>query len=268
MAEAGRARLETSNLRQIEMLNQRGGRTLSIVDLMRDGTITAEAAGYVLWRVAHGASFLTGAVPGGAGKSTLLADLLAMLPPGELIVTTPHASAVADALAEPDRRGNCYLCHEIGSGRWYGYLWGEAVGRFFQLVGNGGRIAACLHADDPEQMRHALLVPELGVTEHAFARVDLLLFMAFGRTPLRSVRRVSSIWAADSDGVHQLAFEHDRRTDRLRPGGFARPDTIENGPPEPAACQAFMRELAAGRRTLFEDVREATIGFYEQECGA
>ncbi len=267
MTETDLHGLEASNLRQIEMLNQRGGRTLSIVDLMKADTITAEAAGYLLWRVAHGASFLTGAVPGGAGKSTLLADLLGMLPPGERIVTTPDASAVADALAEEDRTGNCYLCHEIGSGMWYGYLWGQTVADFLQLIERGGRIAACLHADDPDQVRDTLLSPQLGVTEDTFARVGLLLFMAFGRSSLRSVRRVSSIWAAETKGAHELAFEHDLRTDQLRLRPLVRPDRVESAPPELTACQAFMRELEAGPRTLFEDVREATIAFYERESG-
>jgi hypothetical protein len=268
MPDAAFRRLEESNLRQIEMLNQRGGRTLSIVDLMEAGTITAEAAGYLLWRVAHGASFLTGAVPGGAGKSTLLADLLGMLPPGERIVTTPDTSAVRDALRDNDRSGNCYLCHEIGSGMWYGYLWGDTVADFFQLTAGGGRIAACLHADDPAQMREILVSRELGVTDDAFACVGLLLFMGFARGSLRSVRRVNSIWTSDASGAHKLAFEHDPDADRLRLCDSLHSDGVEDGPPELGACQAFMRELEGGSRTLFEDVREATITFYERECGA
>jgi len=116
---------ERHNLAQIEALNQRGGRTLSIVDLMRAGTLTPEMAGYCLWRVAQGGSLLTGAVPGGAGKSTLLADLLGMLPPGERIVTTPDARSVEQARREAPAGPTCYLCHEFGSGGFYAYLWGE-----------------------------------------------------------------------------------------------------------------------------------------------
>jgi len=37
--------LEARNLRQIEQLNQRGGRALSIVDLIRAGTIDVDPAG-------------------------------------------------------------------------------------------------------------------------------------------------------------------------------------------------------------------------------
>ena len=258
--------LEQQNLREIEALNQRGGRTLSIVDLMSAGTVTPEAAAYALWRVAHGASFLTGAVPGGAGKTTLLADLLGMLPPGERIVTTPDPSAVRDALAEPDRRGRCYLCHEIGSGMWYGYLWGKTVAEFFQLGANGGRLAACLHADDPVQMRNILLTPTLGVSEEAFGRVGLLLFMAFDRGA-RATRRVSSLWAADGSGRRQLIFEEDRTSGALRrmAANLATGGPGPDAAPKLAACQAFVLGLAEGKARLFEEVREATVGFYRRE---
>ncbi len=258
--------LEQHNLGEIEALNQRGGRTLSIVDLMSAGTITPEVAGYALWRIAHGASFLTGAVPGGAGKTTLLADLLGMLPPGERIVTTPDPSAVRDALAEPDRRGRCHLCHEIGSGMWYGYLWGKTVGEFFQLSAEGGRLAACLHADDPVQTRNILLTPTLGVSEEAFGRVGLLVFMAFDRGA-HATRRVSSLWAADGSGRQQLIFEQDVASGALRPAA-ANPSVGGPGPgatPTLAACEAFMLGLAEGKAHLFEEVREATVGFYGRE---
>jgi len=262
----GDAALERHNVEQIEMLNQRGGRTLSIVDLMAADTIRPEAAGYVLWHIAHGASFVTGAVPGGAGKTTLLADLLGMLPPGERIVTTPDAGAVREALSDSDRRARCSLCHEIGSGMWYGYLWGQTVARFFELTENGGRLAACLHADDPVQVRNILLSPTLGVTEEAFGRVGLLLFMAIGGGYGRTVRRVSSIWAADGRGGHELVFEQDARTGVLREVRAAQSASGDRGP-SLEACITFMTQLAEGRARHFEEVREATIAFYARERG-
>ena len=247
--------LERSNLREIEGLNQRGGRTLSIVDVMRAGTIPAEAAGFLLWRVAHGASFLTGAVPGGAGKSTLLADLLGMLPPDERIVTTPDDPAVSQALRETPRTGRCYLCHEIGAGRWYGYLWGPTVGRFLRLRESGGRIAGCLHADDPVQMREILLSPTLGVTREAFGAVGVLLFMALDRGASGGSRMVDSVWVADGEGDHRLVYRHG---EPLRPVA----DSDDGGPPDLATCQAFMARLAEGSAHLFEDVRREVVGFY------
>jgi hypothetical protein len=255
--------VERSNLRQIDALNQRGGRTLSIADVVRAGTITPEAAGFLLWRVAHGASFLTGAVPGGAGKSTLLADLLAMLPPGERIVTTPDDRAVTQALRETPRTGRCHLCHEIGSGHWYGYLWGTTVGRFVQLAQEGGRIAGCLHADDPVQTREILLSPTLGVTREAFGRIGILLFMAFDRSAFSGSRVVDTIWAADGQGEHRLAYQ---REGGLRESEWVREMAGDAGRPSLEACQAFMVRLAEGAAHLFEATREEIVAFYEREA--
>jgi Flp pilus assembly CpaF family ATPase len=69
----------TNNLREINSLNQRGGRMLSVVDLIDDGTLDARTSGLLLSFMAAEASFLTAAGPGGVGKSTLMAVLLSFL---------------------------------------------------------------------------------------------------------------------------------------------------------------------------------------------
>jgi hypothetical protein len=53
--------LERHNHREIELLNQRGGRTLTVVDLIRAGTLSVPMAGYALRAMEQGASLLTGA---------------------------------------------------------------------------------------------------------------------------------------------------------------------------------------------------------------
>jgi hypothetical protein len=60
-----------AHCRQIARCNQRGGRMLSIVDLIEAGTITPELAAYSLAAIGSGASFLVGAMPGGAGHNRL-----------------------------------------------------------------------------------------------------------------------------------------------------------------------------------------------------
>ena len=121
---------ERHNDQQIERLNQRGGRTLSIVDLVQAGTISIEMAAYGMRAMQRGASLLTGARPGGAGKTTLMAAFLSFLPPGVPIITTDHSRVIADALRKPPREPRCYLAHEIGSGHWYGYIWDRDVADF------------------------------------------------------------------------------------------------------------------------------------------
>jgi type IV secretory pathway ATPase VirB11/archaellum biosynthesis ATPase len=79
--------IERHNHQQIERLNQRGGRTLSIVDLIQAGTLTVEMAACAMRAMHEGASLLTGARPGGAGKTTLMAAILNFLPPQVALIT-------------------------------------------------------------------------------------------------------------------------------------------------------------------------------------
>ncbi|MFW6438283.1 MAG: hypothetical protein ACOCZ7_04635, partial [Armatimonadota bacterium] len=174
----------TDNLREINSLNQRGGRMLSVVDLIEDGTLDAPTSGLLLSFMAAGASFLTAAGPGGVGKTTLMAVLLSFLPPGERIrtVTDPHNLRETDG-------PTCWLCHEIGAGHWFGYLWGREAAQFLALQ-RSGRIAGSLHADTDEEIAAQLLGPRVGAAEKDLAAVDLLLTMVC----VGGMRRVNTIY--------------------------------------------------------------------------
>ena len=152
--------LEEHNLREIEGLSQRG-RTLSIVDLINANTLNVDMAAHSLYAIANGASFLTAARPGNAGKTTLMACLLTFLPPGIQIVTTSSPSVITEAhrlMSGKKPEDFCLLAHEIGSGHWYGYLWGKYVGQLLNLMSDGCRVVSCIHADT---------LPEQGLQEHA-----------------------------------------------------------------------------------------------------
>ena len=182
---------ESDNQLQIDRLNQRGGRALSIVDLIEDGTLSAEMAALCFQAVRGGASFLTGAVPGGAGKTTLMAAILAFLPPGERIVTVADRSAIDAALGGGLPRPATLLAHEIGAGRWFGYIWGRDAADFFGLARSGVRTVTCLHADIPEQAWDIL--GPLGVAREDFDAVRLQLFMEVAMRAGRVLRRVRSL---------------------------------------------------------------------------
>lgn len=210
------AALERQNLAQIERLNQRGRRTLSIADLIAAGTINPEMAALCWLMVEGGASLLTGAVPGGAGKTTLMAALLSFLPPGERIATVSGP----EVLRRVERGGmpgpTTLLAHEIGSGHWFGYIWGRQAARFFAAWRHGARRVTCLHSDDPEQTAEALRA--LGVADQDLAHVALQLYMRVSGGWARPLRRVASLharlagrlralyrWRAEDDAL-QLAM--------------------------------------------------------------
>jgi hypothetical protein len=219
----GRDVFGESNVAEIERLNQRGGRTLAFCDLIEAGTLSAEMAGEMAALVESGASILTAAVPGGAGKSTVLANLLACLPPGERIVTTPNERAVEAAHArprdgpdEPDEP-TCYLAHEIGSGPWYAYFWGRAAARFFDLPSTGHRTATCLHADTIEEV-YALLGSQR-VSPSAMHSVGIIAFLVRAG----GLRRVGSVYVSDA-GSHRRRWRWDGSADAFQPeGGPAAP---------------------------------------------
>jgi energy-coupling factor transporter ATP-binding protein EcfA2 len=246
-------RLQHKNLQEIEGLNQRGGRTLSFVDLIACGTLSAELVAYCWAAIAHGASFLTAARPGGAGKSTILANLLCLLPPAEEIVTVTNPQLVA-----PEAR-RCWLAHEIGAGHWYGYIWGRQVPDFMGRTADGQRIASCLHADTLSEVHAALLKPPLSVPQEAFNALDLILFIHV--TP-GFRRRVVEVHESTVNG-HRLVFSWDEATDRISQCGdselLAR---LRVGAEEVAARLASIQEIIARGDERFETVRAQVLAAY------
>ena len=263
--------LQQTNLAEIEGLNQRGRRTLSFVDLIRAGTMSAEMVAYCWTAIANGASFLTAARPGGAGKSTVLANLLALLPPGEEVVTFGSASPVSgpgtpDTLVglsrspEPDKsvgRTNshrrCTLAHEIGSGHWYGYIWGAQVREFLSLKAQGHRLAACLHADTLAEVEDALCSPPLSCSPEQMRALDLILFIHV----LPEGRRVVAVHEATAEGYRQV-FAWD-------------PKRAEAVPTVAMADAAYEKRLAIVRRIVadgledLQSVRAAILAEYEKD---
>jgi hypothetical protein len=207
----------SANLAQIERLNQRGGETLSTADLVAAGTLDPALAAWLLAAVSSGASILTAARPGGAGKSTLLANLLAFLPPDEPIETVAGSRDVTEAfsrrLGADSALPACRLAHEIGSGHFYGYIWGRDAAQFLAIPRKtGARIASCLHADTLSELRDILLSPPIGAAPEDVDQVGVVLFMHVDRANRGWRHRVATVWEAVGDG-HRIVWEWQRKDD-------------------------------------------------------
>ena len=167
-----------------------------------------------------------------------MAALLDFLPPGVPIVTVDSPASSARGLDRPAAEPACYLAHEIGSGDWYGYIWGRDVADFFSLIDGQRRIASCLHADTLEELTGILCSPPLRVAREALGRVGLILFMHVAPGPRGYRRRVASFWEADGQGGHRMVFRWDAqgrpfRADR-RTARSGRAGTLPGLPPGPA----------------------------------
>ena len=248
--------VEYDNHREIEALNQRGGPTLSIVDLIRAGTIDVEMAACAMRAMHRGASLLTGARPGGAGKTTLMAALLHFLPPNVPIVTVDRPSVIGEARQQPADEPACYLVHEIGSGHYFGYLWGLDVADFLVLPEGKRRIASCLHADTLDELCGIVCSPQLGATPQSLAGVQLVLFMHVDVGPAGYRRRVATFYEADATGQHRLRFRWDPASD-----GFVSVEK-RDAPDELLPYVAFIERLLLEGEAEAQDVRRKVVAFY------
>jgi len=251
-------RIEAFNLAQIEMLNQRGGRALSIVDLVKAGTLSAEMAAYGLCAIAAGASVITAARPGGAGKTTLMAALLAFLPPGEKLRTV-GAGASRVPRGHSDHGVECLLSHEIGRGHYFGYVWAAEAHVFFQALRRGVRIASNIHADDLDDLFRELTAPDIDAGPFELDRLDLILFMAMRHGADGPVRRVSALHGPR----HRLLWEWDENADRFvwRAEGKPQDYLVAQGTVPFEAAVEFVQGLVDAGVTEYSEVRAQARGF-------
>ena len=227
--------------REINRCNQRGGPMLSVVDLIDAGTTTAELAAYCLAAIGRGASFMVGALPGGAGKTTVMGALLNFVPADVELVPADGDGAIHRGLDAPSPR-RCFICHEIGSGPYYAYLWDQELRDYFSLAEVGHMLATNLHADTYEQA-HDQLCRQNEVPETALWRMNLMLFLSVHR----GRRRIEEVWESDGQQAHRLVYE-------VCNSGRVGCSHLVTAPKLAAAGEVIESLVSSGLRTI-EDVR-------------
>jgi hypothetical protein len=161
-------------------------------------------------------------------------------------------------LAHPAAEPACYLAHEIGSGDWYGYIWGRDVADYFSLIGGLHRIASCLHADTLEELTCILCSPPLRVAQENLGRVGLILFMRVAPASRGYRRRVASLWEADGQGGHHMVFRWNGTSDTFEPIAELR------DPAGLAPYRDFLQGLVDDGEVAIEAVRGRAIELYRK----
>ncbi len=177
---------------------------LSIVDLIDAQTVSIDLAGYLLAAIGQGTSFLVGANPGGAGKTTVMGALLNFVPADVSLVPTDRDAVVRRGLEDTSAR-RCYICHEIGAGHWYAYLWGSVLADLFALPSVGHMVATNLHADTLEEARDQLC-RDNPVPEESFHRFGLMLFLDVRGGWGRTQRTVAAVHEATEPGPPRRVY--------------------------------------------------------------
>jgi hypothetical protein len=244
----------TSHVREIDRCNQRGGRFLSVLDLLDVGTVSPELAAYLGAAILDGHSFLVGAVPGGAGKTTVMGAFLNFVPPGVDLRAATEGTPGA-TLSRDDSR-LCLICHEIGQGPYFGYLWGQDVRDFFELPTAGHMAATNLHADDVDQARQ-IICGGCGVSNEAFSSWPLFLFLRLeGRTWSDRKPVVHTAW----EGPDRLVYQRSATGwDMISEPSLGR---VENR----REILRLLEDLNRKRAFRLEDVRRAVLERFSENA--
>ncbi|TFG70406.1 MAG: hypothetical protein E4H27_06010 [Anaerolineales bacterium] len=214
----GRDIIHTALAQHVKTLNdcnQRGGRMLSLVDLVDAGSVNITLAGYLAAMMQEGASLLVGAKPGGAGKTAVMCACLNFLPATMEIRVIDRGVNIQQMDRDVGVKNDCFLAHEIGAGPYYAYVWGQQVRDFFSLSRLGYTIASNLHADTPGETDDQLC-NQNGISRELVQGIPLKIYLRTSRASNGRINRwVSHVYESD-EGKNNLVWKGDS------PGNFQR----------------------------------------------
>ncbi len=228
---------------------------LSIFDLLAAKTLGLDLAAYLMARISKGSSFMVGAAPGGAGKTTVMCALLNFVPAEvSLVAATPEAVyAAADGRA---LQRACYICHEIGSGAYFAYLWSDALRTYCGLSERGHILATNLHADDLEEAEDQVC-GDNGVQVEHFNKFELLIFLRAEGGYFNAHRWIEEVYSTDGSSGHELIFRagDNRRLDENSGHYVADSGYV-------MTCRDFLTQAAPNTKTI-EQTRRSVVEFID-----
>jgi hypothetical protein len=230
--------------------NQRGGRMLSVVDLLEAGTLCIPQAAWLLARILRGSSWVVGARPGGAGKTTVMSALLAMVPRDSRLWLTSKGSGWQNC-----RAGDTLVSYELCQGFYEAYIWGADVVRLTELGLTGCRIVSNLHADTLAQAREQV-VGECGASEEGFQAFQMFIPLSLKGSRYSAVPVVERIDYVRNGSWCQLRREEAERA--------VTEETEQAVREELAAIADFLADCCRKKILLIEDLRGAWLDWCDQ----
>jgi len=124
--------------------------TVTIVDLIRNRTLTAQMSATLWAAVDRGLSLVVVAIPRFAGKTTTTNAVLSLLRPDVLVHHLSGEETEMDSLK--DAAGGGYLVvGEFSQAPTCHFIWGAPVQRVFDTLTAGYSLATALHAPGLEE---------------------------------------------------------------------------------------------------------------------
>ena len=128
---------------------------ITLLDLVRNGTMNAEIAATLSAIVEEKRSFMVVAVPRFAGKSTVTSAMLDFVPRNVPLHYLSGSEAEMEELGQrPD--GGYLVVGEFNQAPVPTYIWGSPVRKVFQTLRAGFSLSVCLHAPTVEDTYAAI----------------------------------------------------------------------------------------------------------------
>lgn len=194
--------------------------SLSLDELVANGTMSSDIATLLRTAAEERRSFLVLAVPRFAGKSTVTRAMLAHAPAAVPVnVVLSDGSDVPDLLEQS--KGGYIVIPEISRGAWApGYIWADPVRRIFRGLSGNVSLATALHAPSIFEA-FQIICGENEVPDEDAARLELVIYLrSLGADPASPERRVVEavhevIGVAQGRPRARLLYRWDEREDRF-----------------------------------------------------
>lgn len=192
---------------------------MSLIEIIRDGTLPEELAAVFWLGIERGASFIFAADPAGAGKTTLLTSLLPFAHPDAGAYFTRGWGETFDLPPRPEGPGPVFLMVNEMSDHLPVYSWGPYVVRAFELLAQGYGLLTTMHADDCEEAL-AQLEQDNGVPRQHIAHLTFIVPLAvrYGGPGRGTLRRVSEVGLVGPDATDGYTLRRIVRWDSERDG--------------------------------------------------
>lgn len=164
---------------------------LSIVEVLRAGTMPPRLAAAFWLGLERGASFVFAADPPGAGKTTVLTALLAFTTPETLVYFTRGWGETFELPPPSDDYPTYLLVNEM-SDHLPVYSWGPYIVRIFELLSEGYSLCTTMHADTVEGVV-AQLEEDAGVAREHLAHLTFVVPLAIAHREGGTLRRVRDV---------------------------------------------------------------------------
>ena len=234
---------------------------LTLIDLVRNGTMNADIAAALASVAAEEHSFMVVAVPRFAGKSTVTNAMLHCVPASVPMHRLSGDEAEMERL-EHDSGSGYLVVGEFSRAPVPSYIWGPPVRKVFETMRAGYSLSTALHAPSVDEAYDAICGAN-GVPDEDASRLSYMVYIQrMGDDEDSFWRRISEVHEVDRvvEGKPQgrLLYRWRERDDRFEQVDDPRLLAVDADSLRERARR--IAELASSGRTSVSDVRSVIAG--------